>query len=460
MISAIVLAAGLGTRMKSELPKVMHKLGSRTLIEHVLDKLVNIADEIIVVIGYKKELVEDFLKKRYSEIKFAVQKKQLGTGHAAKIGLSHATGSTVIILPGDMPFISEKSIKKLVNAVTKEKMAGAVLITEVPDPKGYGRVIEDKGFIIKIVEEVDASETEKEIKKINTGVYCFEKELLSQALEKLRTDNKKGEFYLTDVIEILSSSGYRIKAVEALRREGMGINNRKQLAEAFKEKVLEKIHKLMENGVTILSPENTFIDEFVEIGPDTVIYPYVFIEGKTVIGSGCEIRPFTVIKNSKIGNNVLINEHCVIEGAIVEEEVSIGPFARIRPETYLMKKAKVGNFVEIKKSTMGENSKANHLAYIGDAEIGKNVNIGAGTITCNYDGVKKHKTIIEDGVFIGSDTQLVAPVKVGEGALVGAGSTITKDVPPNSLAITRAPMKIFKGRGIKDYKKRKYGIEE
>ncbi|NPA15381.1 MAG: UDP-N-acetylglucosamine diphosphorylase/glucosamine-1-phosphate N-acetyltransferase [Deferribacteres bacterium] len=459
MVSAVVLAAGLGTRMKSRLPKVMHRLGRKTLIECVLDTAFSEADEVVVVTGYRRELVEDFLRKRYPSVKFAVQHEQLGTAHAVKSALPEVEGDVVIIMPGDMPFVRRESLRRLVEALD-EGFAGAVLVAELSEPAGYGRVVEKNGCVLKIVEEADATEEEKRIKRVNTGVYAFKKDLLEKALDKVKNDNRKGEYYLTDVVEILSSSGYKIKAVEAVRREGMGINSRRQLAEAYRERCREKAYQLMEQGVTILSPENTFIDEDVEVGIDTVIHPFVFIEGKTVIGEGCEIKPFSVIRDSRISDNVVINEHSVIEGAVVDEGVSIGPFARIRPETRLMKGSKIGNFVEVKKSVIGENSKANHLAYIGDAEVGSGVNIGAGTITCNYDGVKKHKTVIEDGVFIGSDTQLVAPVRVGKGALIGAGSTITKDVPPDSLAITRAPMKVLKGRGIEDYRKRKYGIKE
>ncbi len=460
MVSAVVLAAGKGTRMKSDIPKVLHKLGSKALIEHVLEKVVPFSDEIIVVVGYKGELVEEFLKEKYPEIKTVLQKIQAGTAHAVKCAFPLISQEKVLILPGDMPFIKKESIKKLLDVLERENVAGALLAAEIDDPQGYGRVIEHNGYAVRIVEESDATNEERSIKTVNTGVYCFRKPILAKALEGIKPDNKKGEYYLTDAIKILYDLGYKVKTVKVSWREGMGVNDRRQLSEAYKRKCYDKALKLMESGVTVLCPEYTFVEDTVSVGKDTVIYPFVFIEGDTKIGSCCEIKPFSVIRDSLIDDNVIINEHCVIERAVIEKEVSVGPFARIRPDTRLKRRSRVGNFVEVKKSVIGENSKANHLAYIGDAKVGKNVNIGAGTITCNYDGVKKHETVIEDEVFIGSDTQLVAPVKVGRGALIGAGSTVTRDVPEDSLVITRAPMKILEGRGIKNYKKRKYGIED
>ncbi len=458
MISAVVLAAGKGTRMKSTIPKVLHKLGDRCLIDVVLEKVCGIADQTVVVVGYRAEDVKRHVKAVFPHVEFTVQEEQLGTGHAVLVTLNVIKGEYVLVMPGDMPLVSKNSLLTLVEAV-KSGANAAVLVAELEDPTGYGRVIMDSGLVIRIVEELDADPKERVVKTVNTGVYCFERRVLEEYLPKLDCNNAKGEYYLTDIVGLMASQGLKVVPVYAEPIEGMGVNTRKQLAEVYAVMNRKKVEELMESGVTILAPETVFVDEAVEIAPDTVIYPFVFIKGRTSIGSMCEIMPFSVVKDAKIGDRVVIKEHCVIEGVTVEEEAVIGPFARLRPETVVKRNARIGNFVEIKKSVIGENSKANHLAYIGDAFVGKDVNIGAGTITCNYDGVKKHQTVIEDEVFIGSDTQLVAPVRVGRGALIGAGSTITKDVPPEALAVSRAPQQVFKGKGIRYFKKKKYGIE-
>ncbi|WP_068549763.1 bifunctional UDP-N-acetylglucosamine diphosphorylase/glucosamine-1-phosphate N-acetyltransferase GlmU [Thermosulfidibacter takaii] len=459
MVSAVVLAAGEGKRMKSKIPKVLHRIGDKALIDCVLEKVREVADQLVVVVGHGADKVMEYLQGRYKEVVFAHQKKQLGTAHAVQVAIKKVKGDKVFVLPGDMPLIRPQSLKKVLQEVDSGADM-AVLVCEHEDPTGYGRVITNKGRILKIVEEVDATEDEKKIKLTNTGVYCFKIEALEKYLPLIKNDNKKGEFYLTDIVEIVNDKGGVVKAVMGEEFEGFGVNTRKQLAEAYKIMARNKVEYLLENGVTVYAPETVFISEEVEIGQDTVIYPYVFITGETVIGNNCTIGPFCMIRDCKIGDSVRINEHSVMEGAVIESEVTVGPFARLREGTVLKSNSRVGNFVEVKKSVIGEWSKANHLAYIGDATVGKGVNIGAGTITCNYDGVKKHPTVIEDGVFIGSDTQLVAPVRVGAGSLVGAGSTITKDIPPDSLAITRAPLKIFEGKGMRYFKKKKYGIEE
>ncbi len=444
--------------MKSDIPKVLHSLGEKTLLGCVLGKC-GFCQEIIVVLGHGAEKVRSYVGKRFPKVKFAYQKEQLGTAHALMCAMDQVSGDLVLVIPGDMPLVERDSLLKVVETV-RSGGYGAVLVCRLDDPTGYGRVILKDGKVAEVVEETEATPEQKGINLVNAGVYCFRRDVLEELLPLIKDDNSKGEFYLTDIASLMFERGMGLVPVEGKHHEGMGVNSRKQLAEVYRVMSLKKVEQLMDMGITVLSPENTFIDEEVEIGRDTVIYPFVFIHGKTILGSGCVIKPFCVIKDSKLGDGVIVNEHSVLEQVQAEDGVSIGPFARLRPGTVLKKGSRIGNFVEVKKSVIGENSKANHLAYIGDATVGKDVNIGAGTITCNYDGVKKHPTVIEDGVFIGSDTQLVAPVKVGRGSLVGAGSTITKDIPPDSLALTRAPLRVFEGKGMRYFKKKKYGIEE
>ncbi len=458
MVSAVVLAAGKGTRMRSQIPKVLHRLGDRAIIDYPLGRLQGLCEQIVVVLGHQWDKVKDYLTHRYRGLEFVVQKEQLGTAHAVMTAMGKVRGDKVLVLPGDMPLISRESLKKLIELSGDNHCVLLACVLE--DPTGYGRLVTSGCEVEAIVEESEATPEERRIRLVNTGVYCFHRDVLEELLPLIKNDNAKGEYYLTDMVALMKERGYRCIYIEVPSHEGMGINSRKQLAEVYRVMGELRARRLMEKGVTVLDPNNTHIGEDVEVGEDTVIYPYTFIEGKTTIGRNCTIGPFCVVRDCQIGDGVTINSHCVLEGARLEDGVSVGPFARLRPETVLKRNSRVGNFVEVKKSVIGENSKANHLAYIGDATVGKDVNIGAGTITCNYDGVKKHPTIIEDGVFIGSDTQLVAPVKVGRGSLIGAGSTITKDVPPDSLAVTRAPMRVIEGKGMRYYKRKKYGIEE
>ncbi len=459
MISAVVLAAGRGTRMKSELPKVLHKLGGSPMIDVVLERVFSVSRQVVVVVGYKAELVKSHVERGWGDrgVLFALQREQLGTAHALSVALPLVEGDVVLVVPGDMPLLEASSLRRAVDAASRAD--ASVLVARLPDPTGYGRVIVEGGCVVRIVEEADAGEEERRINLVNTGAYCFSRRVLEELLPEIGCDNAKGEYYLTDIVELMAKRGYKIVPVEVCPEEGMGVNSRKQLAEAYRVLCSRKVEELMESGVTVLAPETVFVDPKVEVGRDTVIHPFVFLRGSTKVGSGCVIGPFCVITDSVLLDGVEVREHSVVEGAVLEEGVCVGPFARLRPQTVLKKGARVGNFVEVKKSVIGENSKANHLAYIGDATVGRDVNIGAGTITCNYDGVKKHPTVIEDGVFIGSDTQLVAPVRVGAGSLVGAGSTITKDIPPDSLAVTRAPLRVLEGKGMRYFKRKKYGIE-
>jgi bifunctional UDP-N-acetylglucosamine pyrophosphorylase/glucosamine-1-phosphate N-acetyltransferase len=434
---AIVLAAGKGTRMKSHLPKVLHRLGGRYMVEYVINGLKELGvEDFIAVIGHEAEMV----KKALGEgITYALQEEQLGTGHAVMTALPYIKEKKghVLVVCGDTPLIQPETFKKLWDYHLKEEANCTILSTLLPDPAGYGRIVKEGDRVIKIVEQKDASPEELALNEINSGTYIFDLENLREAISELTPNNAQGEYYLTDVISIFVNRGLKVNALIAEDyREIMGINSRSQLAQA--ERILRerKIARLMDEGVTIIDPASTFIEQDVTIGRDTVIEPFTFLRGKTVIGSECIIGPEADIKDSSLGDGVRVNRTVMVE-ATIGDECNIGPFAYLRPGATLRNNVKIGDFVEIKKSIIGEHSKVPHLTYVGDAEVGKNVNIGCGTITCNYDGKHKYRTVIKDRAFIGSNTNLVAPVEVGEGVIVGAGSTITKDVPSGDLAIAR-----------------------
>jgi bifunctional UDP-N-acetylglucosamine pyrophosphorylase/glucosamine-1-phosphate N-acetyltransferase len=388
---------------------------------------------------------------KYKNVDTVLQKERLGSGHALLQVKNKAKGlkGNLIVMCGDTPLIKKNTIKKLLSYHLKHKNHATVLSGIIENPFGYGRIVRDvKGNVSCIVEEKSATIQEKQIKEINSGIYCFSLEILWQALSKVKPNNNKKEYYLTDVISILNKSGYKTDAVSVCSEEEiLGVNDRLQLATASDILRGRKIEELMANGVTIIDPYTTYIDGDVVIGQDTVVKPNTFIEGNVAIGSDCIIGPNAVIADSKIANNVTIR-YSYVDGAEIENNVKIGPFAHIRPNTVLKENVKVGNFSEIKKSVIDKNSKVNHLSYIGDATIGKNVNIGAGTITCNYDGKNKHQTILEDEVFVGSNVNLVAPVKIEKGVVIGAGSTITKNVESGKLAVARAKQIVL------DWKKR------
>ncbi|OQY08157.1 MAG: UDP-N-acetylglucosamine diphosphorylase/glucosamine-1-phosphate N-acetyltransferase [Fusobacteriia bacterium 4572_132] len=448
-IKSLILAAGKGTRMKSVLPKVLHKVNGISMIGKVLKTLKEAGiKENILILGHKKELVLDEI----GESIYVEQKEQLGTGHAvmqAKEKLENFNG-TVLIVCGDTPLLKKESIKKIYTQHKENKATVTIMTAEFENPFGYGRIVKDEeGKVKAIVEEKEALEEIKKIKEVNTGVYCFDSKKLFKALEEINNDNEKGEYYLTDVIRILKDKN---EIVEALKLEEnsevLGVNSRVHLSQATKILRERKNIEVMENGITLIDPETTYIEEEVEVGNNTTIYPGVILEGKTKIGENCKIIGATRIENSEIRDNVVI-ESSVIEEAIVKSNSAIGPFAHLRPKAEIGEEVKVGNFVEIKKAILHKGVKAGHLTYIGDSEIGEETNIGAGTITCNYDGVNKHKTIIGKKVFVGSDTKFVAPVVIGDEALIGAGSVITKDVPEKSLAVGRAKQFIKKGWNIK-----------
>jgi len=453
-LDVLILAAGLGTRMRSNLAKVLHRLDGRPLINHVCLTATALAPrKIYVVIGHQGEDVEQAVLEELDEehAAFVWQREQLGTGHAVNSAREFLEGddSTLLILSGDVPMIRFETLAALVQQHLAHRGRGAactILTVKLDEPKGYGRIVRDKeGVFEKIVEQKDASEEERNIREINSGIYCFNTQKLFAALAGVQNDNVQGEYYLTDVPSLLREAGEAVSLYNHTdAKEVSGINNRAELADAERTLCRRIISRMMlDYGVSFVDPKSAYISESTNIGRDTVIYPNVAIEGETQIGDGCTIRSGTRIKNSRIGRNVEILDHCVITDSEISDNCTVGPFAHLRGHAKMEESAKVGNFVELKKTILGRGSKASHLSYLGDATIGEKTNIGAGTITCNYDGKEKHATIIEDNVKIGSDTMLVAPVRVGSGSVTGAGSVVTKDVPPDSLVVG-APAKVKK----------------
>jgi len=443
-VASIILAAGKGTRMKSRLPKVLHGICGKPMLSHVISAASAAGvHRNIVVIGHGAEMVR---QKIGSAVEWVEQVEQLGTGHAvmqAETSLADFQGN-VLILCGDTPLITSETLTQLMQNHESAGNAATVLTAVMDDPAGYGRIVRDgHGIVQEIVEHKDATAEQRQITEINTGIYCFDAARLFACLKQISPANAQGEYYLTDVLAILKSQGQKIGAA-AVRDslETLGINNRVQLAEAEKIMRLQILYRLMMDGVTIVDPANTYIDEGVTIGADSVVYPGTVIEGKCSIGPECEIGPYSRLRDVEVGRRAIIQNSIIIE-SLIGDEVTIGPFAYIRPGTVLEDSVKVGDFVEIKKSVVGKGSKVPHLSYVGDAEIGEKVNIGAGTITCNYDGVKKWKTTIGSNSFVGSNTNFVAPVEVGENAIIGAGSTVTKSVPDGALCVERSKQIIY-----------------
>jgi bifunctional UDP-N-acetylglucosamine pyrophosphorylase / glucosamine-1-phosphate N-acetyltransferase len=443
MISAIVLAAGMGTRMKSGLVKVMHPLAGPPMIEWpVAAALEAGVGGCVLVVGHQQEKVRGHFAGR-DEISFAVQKEQLGTGHAVACAmpqLAEAT-RTVLILCGDTPLLSAGTLRGMLQAHRQSGAALSVMTAQLQEPFGYGRIIKGAGGrVLGITEEKDASDGERLIREVNAGVYCAERAFLQGAVAGLGNDNAQGEYYLTDVVRLAAEQGLACLSFPVGDPDEItGVNDRVQLAEAGRVLRGRINRELMLAGVTMSDPQAVYVDRGVRVGRDTVIRPGASLQGATFIGERCDIGQGALIHSCLIADDVVVKAGSVLEGAIVHEEVAIGPMAHLRPGSELSAQVKIGNFVETKKVFMGQGSKASHLTYLGDATIGKNVNIGCGTITCNYDGVNKHQTVIEDEVFVGSDVQLVAPVRVGRNSLIAAGTTVTKDVPADSLALSRVP---------------------
>jgi bifunctional UDP-N-acetylglucosamine pyrophosphorylase/glucosamine-1-phosphate N-acetyltransferase len=436
---AVILAAGQGTRMKSSLYKVLHPVCDKPMVQHVVDHIREAEiDRIVTVIGHGAEKVKAQLGERS---KYVLQEEQLGTAHAVMQAdqlLSNKEGITVVIC-GDTPLISSATMKSLMEHHQSSKAKATILTAHTNDPSGYGRIIRNnEGLVEKIVEHKDANDNELKINEINTGTYCFDNQALFSSLKKVGNENSQGEYYLPDVIEILKEQGEIISAYQTTDfEETLGVNDRIALSKA--EKIMQrKINEQhMKNGVSFIDAEHTYISAEATIGRDTVVYPGTFIKGRTIIGEDCVIGPHSEIVNCEIGDATEIKQ-TVVHQSKVGKGVKIGPFAHIRPSSIIEDEVKIGNFVEVKKSTFGSRSKASHLSYIGDAEVGEDVNIGCGAITVNYDGSSKHLTTIKDGAFIGCNANLIAPVTVGQNAYVAAGSTITEDVPARSLSIARA----------------------
>lgn len=443
---AVILAAGKGTRMRSKYPKVLHKVGGKPMLQHAIDAADAAGcDEKIIIVGHEAELVEEMIG---AQGKTALQAEQLGTGHAVMQtaeALKNFSG-TALILCGDTPLLDGEELKKFCEAHKESKAAATVLTAIMEDPFGYGRIVRDAdGNVQAIVEQKDATEAQKAIKEINTGIYCMECPLMFDVLATLTNNNAQGEYYLTDVLQKLNQAGKKVGGVITEDSDMvMGINSRKQLAVAeavMRQRILDK-H--MDNGVTIMDPASTFIEAGVKIGRDTVIYPYTWLEGTTEIGEDCEIGPNARFTNVKIGDD---NHLQFIYGhdCEVKNHVTAGPYVHLRPDTVISDHVKIGNYVEVKNSNVGEGTKLPHLTYIGDSDIGSGVNMGCGCITVNYDGKKKHRTVIGDNAFVGCNTNLVAPVTVQANTYIGAGSTITKEVPENALGIARARQKNIEG---------------
>jgi bifunctional UDP-N-acetylglucosamine pyrophosphorylase / glucosamine-1-phosphate N-acetyltransferase len=436
----VILAAGQGTRMKSRLPKVLHRIAGRPMVEYVLRTAQSVSPATVtLVVGHQADSVRSQLAS-HQGLQFAVQEPQLGTAHALQQAESVLAGQTgtLVLLSGDVPLLSSATLRRLLDTHTAANAAATVVTAMVERPYGYGRIIRTGGHLARIVEERDASPAERAVKEINSGIYAFDLAPLWDALRGIASKNAQGEFYLTDLVAIYHRKKLPVETLvlESVH-ETRGINSRSELAEVSRIVRQTKNEELMAAGVTIIDPATTYIEQDVAVGADTVIHPGVILEGQTRIGSACEIHANVRIVDSEVADRVTINNFCLIVGTRVADGASVGPFAHLRPDTVVGEGARIGNFVELKKTTLGRGSKANHLAYLGDATIGANVNVGAGTITCNYDGERKHQTVIEDGAFIGSDSQLIAPVKVGKGAYVGAGSSITEDVPAGALGIAR-----------------------
>ena len=443
-LSVIILAAGQGTRMKSALPKVMHKLAGIPMLEHVYNRSLELgAEDIHIVYGHGGEHLYDYCSD--FDVEWVLQDQQLGTAHAVQQASPHIDDDhIVLILYGDVPLIKSKTLKALIDSVNTDIIS--LLTVELEDPCGYGRIIRDNSEVVAIVEHKDATKEQKIITEVNTGILSLHAGYLNQCLKKIDNNNVQGEYYLTDIIQLAVKDGKKIITSQPKNTyEVEGVNDRKQLSKLERIKQQELVEVIMAEGASVADPARVDIRGELDIGSDTSIDINCIFEGKVTVGRNVTIGPGCVISDSTIADGCIIKPYSVIEKAIIDNDVEVGPFARLRPGTHLKQNSRVGNFVEVKNTQLGEGSKASHLTYLGDTEVGSKVNIGAGTITCNYDGANKHKTIIKDGAFIGSDTQLVAPVTVGKNSTIGAGSTITRDTEDEKLTLSRTAQKTIKG---------------
>jgi len=442
-LSVIILAAGQGTRMKSSRPKVMHRVAGVPMLEHVYRRSLELgADDIHIVYGHGGEHLQEYCSG--FNVDWSLQAEQLGTAHAVEQASPKVSDeSVVLVLYGDVPLIKTETLKDLISKVSGNNIA--LLTVDLDEPAGYGRIVREDKKVTSIVEHKDASDEQKKIKEVNTGILAVRAAYLNECLGKIGNNNSQGEYYLTDIIALAVADGNEIVTAQPENTyEVEGVNDRKQLARLERIHQQEMIEKIMLQGISVADPERIDIRGELKIGNDSFIDINVIFEGEVEIGSNVTIGAGCIITNSKVADGCTIKPYSVLENAVVDEAVEVGPFARLRPGAHLHKNSRVGNFVEIKNTELGEGSKASHLSYLGDSEIGRDVNIGAGTITCNYDGVNKHKTIIKDGAFIGSDSQLVAPVTIGKNATIGAGSTISKDAADDSLTLSRSVQKTIK----------------
>jgi bifunctional UDP-N-acetylglucosamine pyrophosphorylase/glucosamine-1-phosphate N-acetyltransferase len=461
-VHVVILAAGKGTRMESARPKVLHRVAGVPMIQHVLSAAASIRPKsTTIVVGHQADTLKATLSGQ-SGLTFVVQEPQLGTAHAllaterAFLGMS----GTVILLSGDVPLLSAETLQNLLDRHVSTGASATVITAMVERPYGYGRIVRSGERIARIVEERDASSAERDIREINSGIYALALEGLFEAVKAVATKNAQREYYLPDLVGIYRARGLGVETLTVSNPDEIrGINSRAELAEVSRIVRQKKNAELMAAGVTIEDPATTFIDGDVEVAADTVIHPGVALEGKTTIGGGCDIHSGVRIVDSRIGDRVTIHNHCVIANSKIASDASIGPFAHLRNEADVGERARVGNFVELKKTVLGAGSKSMHLAYLGDATIGANVNIGAGTITCNYDGVTKNPTVIEDGAFIGSDTQLVAPVTIGKGAYVGSGATVRENVPAGALAVSAGKQRNIEGWVEKKARRKKEKVK-
>ncbi|MDL2717154.1 MAG: bifunctional UDP-N-acetylglucosamine diphosphorylase/glucosamine-1-phosphate N-acetyltransferase GlmU [Acidobacteriota bacterium] len=467
MTVVVLLAAGRGVRMRSERPKVLHEAAGRPLLDRVLDTAKAVAgrSESVIVVTSKEDsskkdsskeerTVAAHLKANHPGVRIAIQDPPRGTGDAVRAAAAAGVfgkATTVVVLSGDVPLLSAEAVKGLVDALKKDKKAAvAVLTATLEDPTGYGRVVRDKKkSFVRIREEKDSSNGERKIREINTGTYAFDRVFLEKALPLLTSKNSQSEFYLTDVLSLARKAGRRVVLVSGDPSSALGVNSRADLARVDSILRRRNADAAMAGGATLLHPETITLDEGVALGTDVVVEPFVALLGKTTVGSGSRIGQGCVVRDTVLGKNVTVKPYCVIESAVVGDGAIVGPFARLREGTELAEGVHIGNFVETKKAVLGKGAKANHLTYLGDTEIGERTNVGAGVITCNYDGFRKHRTTIGRDVFVGSDAQLVAPVTIGDGALIAAGTTVTEDVPPDALALSRAPQTNIAAGGAK-----------